>query len=146
MKFPRNARIFRGQLDAAPFVSVFFLLVIFVLLGKYLYAPGIHVALPTAGNLVLPGPEGPTISVAVTTNAIYFGDQAVSENDFSNRLSAARLKFSEPPTLILMQDKDVTWEKLMHLGEIAQQAGIENLHLAILPRVYDRAATAKPKP
>ena len=26
MKFPRNARIFRGQLDAAPFAAVFFLL------------------------------------------------------------------------------------------------------------------------
>ena len=30
MRFPRNLRIFRGQLDFTPFASVFFLLVIFV--------------------------------------------------------------------------------------------------------------------
>jgi len=33
MKFPRNARIFRGQLDAAPFAAVFFLLVLLLMLG-----------------------------------------------------------------------------------------------------------------
>jgi len=146
MKFPRNARIFRGQLDAAPFASVFFLLVIFVLLGKYLYAPGIQVRLPAAGNLELPGPEGPTISVAVTTNAIYFGDQAISEIDLSNQLSVARQKYPEPPTLVLMSDKDVTEEKLIHLWSLAQQAGIQNLHLATFPRVYDRASAVKSTP
>ena len=40
MKFPRNARIFRGQLDAAPFAAVFFLLVIFMMLGSLVYTPG----------------------------------------------------------------------------------------------------------
>ena len=33
MKLPRNAKIFSGQLDAAPFAAIFFLLVLFVLLG-----------------------------------------------------------------------------------------------------------------
>ena len=50
MKFPRNARIFRGQLDAAPFASVFFLLVIFVMLGSVLQTPGVRVDLPQAAN------------------------------------------------------------------------------------------------
>ena len=145
MKFPRNARIFRGQLDAAPFASVFFLLVIFVLLGKHLYAPGIQVRLPAAGDLALVGPEGPTISVAMTTNAIYFKDQAISENDLSNELHAAREQFSEPPTLILQIDKDVTEEKWMRLWVLAQQTGIQNLNLATFPRVYDRVPTGEPK-
>jgi biopolymer transport protein ExbD len=146
MKFPRNARIFRGQLDAAPFVSVFFLLVIFVVLGKYLYVPGIQVKLPTTENLELPGPEGPTISVAVTTNAIYFRDKAVPENDLSNQLSAARREFPEPPTLILQVDRDVTEEKWMRLVVLARQAGITNLLHATFPRVYDRVPAAEPKP
>jgi biopolymer transport protein ExbD len=145
MKFPRNARIFRGQLDAAPFASVFFLLVIFVVLGKYLYVPGVQVKLPAAENMQLPGPEGPTLSVAVTTNAIYFRDKAVSESDLSNQLSVARQEFSEPPTLILQVDRDVTEEKWMQLVVLARQAGITNLLHATFPRVYDRAA-AEPKP
>ena len=40
MRFPRNAKIFRGQLDAAPLAGVFFLLVIFLLLASLLYTPG----------------------------------------------------------------------------------------------------------
>ena len=39
MKFPRNARIFRGHLEIAPFASVFFLLVIFVSLSSLMYTP-----------------------------------------------------------------------------------------------------------
>jgi biopolymer transport protein ExbD len=137
MKFPRNARIFRGQLDAAPFASVFFLLIIFVLLGTLLYAPGIQVKLPSVGNLPLPGTIGPTISVAVTTNAIYLDNQLVSENDFSNRLSSAKQKVSEPLTLVVQADKDVTLEKLIHLRVLANEAGVPGFSLATLPRVFD---------
>ena len=51
MKFPRNARIFRGQLDAAPFAIVFFLLVIFLMLSSLVYTPGVHIELPVADGL-----------------------------------------------------------------------------------------------
>ena len=146
MKFPRNARIFRGQLDAAPFASVFFLLVIFVLLGSMLYAPGIRVELPSSGNLLLPGAEGPTVSVAVTTNAIYFDNQLVSENDFSNQLNAVTRKFSEPLTLIVQADKEVSEEKIVRLKVLADQAGVPGFVLATLPRVFDSSTPAKTKP
>jgi biopolymer transport protein ExbD len=146
MKFPRNARIFRGQLDAAPFASVFFLLIIFVLLGSMLYAPGIRVNLPSAGNQPLAGTSGPTISVAVTTNAIYFDNQLISENDFSNRLNMAARKISEPLTLIVQADKEVTEEKLVHLRVLADEAGVRGFLLATLPRVFDSPPAAKPQP
>ena len=146
MKFPRNARIFRGQLDAAPFASVFFLLVIFVMLGKLLYAPGIQVKLPTAGNLILPGPEGATVAVAVTTNAIYFKDQLVSEGDFSNQLFVAKQQVSGPLTLIVQADKDVTLGRWTRLCVLAQQAGITNVQQATLPRVFDSPSAFAPKP
>ena len=45
MKFPRNARITRGLQDAAPYASVFFLLVLFVMLGSLVYTPGVQVPL-----------------------------------------------------------------------------------------------------
>jgi len=146
MKYPRNARIFRGQLDAAPFASVFFLLVIFILIGKLTYTPGIQVRLPAAGNVRLSGVDGPTLSVALTTNAIYFQDQQVSENDLSNQLFTAKQKIPGPVTLIVQSDKDVTEEKRAQVWAIAQQAGIQNLLVATLPRVYDASPAARPNP
>jgi len=143
MKFPRNARIFRGQLDFAPFAAVLFLLVIFVLLGKMLYTPGIPVRLPSAGDVILPGATGPTLSVAVRTNAYYFQDEVVPEGELSNRLFTARQKISGPVTLIVQLDQDVTGEKWTHLWSVAQQIGFKDLLMATLPRVYD-PSSARP--
>ncbi|HEX4263956.1 MAG TPA: biopolymer transporter ExbD [Verrucomicrobiae bacterium] len=144
MKFPRNARIFRGQLDAAPFAAVFFLLVIFVLLGSMLY-PGIRIDLSSSSNL-LSGTQGATLSVAVTTNAIYYGNQLVSENEFSNHLNAAARNFSEPLTLIVQADKEVTEEKIIHLKVLAEQAGVSGFVLATLPRLFDSPGPGKIQP
>lgn len=144
MKFPRNARIFRGQLDAAPFASVFFLLVVFVMLGSLLYIPGIRLELPSAGEARLPGTDHPTISVAVTTNAIYFDNQWVSEIELSNRLIAAAQKISEPLTLVVQADKEVSEEKLIHLTVLARGAGIQELLLATLPRAFDSSEAPSP--
>src|SRR5215469_17457099 len=124
MKFPRNARIFRGQLDAAPFATVFFLLVLFVIMGRHLYAPGVQLNLPSSGDLDLPGTDQPTSLVAVTTNAIYFDNERVSESEFSTKLSNARQKISQPVTLVVEADKDVTEDRLIHLAIIARGAGI----------------------
>jgi biopolymer transport protein ExbD len=140
MKFPRNARIFRGQLDFAPFAAVLLLLVVFVLLGKTLYTPGIPVRLPAAGDVILPGATGPTLSVAVTTNAFYFQDQLVPASELSNRLFAAKQKFSEPVTLIVQADEEVTRKQRDILWSIARQVGFTNLLEATLPRVYDPSA------
>jgi biopolymer transport protein ExbD len=137
VKFPRNARIFRGQLDAAPFATVFFLLVLFVIMGRHLYAPGVQLNLPSSGDVDLPGTDQPTIPVAVTTNAIYFDNELVTDSEFSNKLSAARQKISQPVTLVVEADKDVTEDGLIHLAIIARGAGIQNLLLATLPRVFD---------
>lgn len=137
MKFPRNARIFRGQLDAAPFVSVFFLLVAFVILGSRLYPPGVRLELPSTGDVDLPGTDQPAVSVAVTSTALYFENQLMSENEFSSRLRAARQQISQPLTLIVEQDKDVTYGRTVQLLMLARAAGITNFHFATLPRVFD---------
>jgi len=79
MKFPRNARIFRGQLDAAPFAAVLFLLVIFLMLGSLVYTPGVPLQLPVANDL--PGTDKPTIAVAIDGNGrLFFENQGIEEN------------------------------------------------------------------
>src|SRR5437870_13851550 len=110
MKFPRNARIFRGQLDVAPFASVFFLLVIFLLLASLLYTPGVRLELPTAGDL--PGIEGDTIRVAIDFNGrLYFENQWVDENELKLRLRRAVVRSSGPPTLVVYMVKRVTYDQ-----------------------------------
>ena len=65
MKFPRSARIFRGHLDVAPFASVFFLLVIFALLGALIYTPGVHVPLELPRADGFTGTDRPMKAVTV---------------------------------------------------------------------------------
>lgn len=146
MKFPRNARIFRGQLDAAPFVSVFFLLVIFVMLRSLHYIPGVRVELPSSGNVLLPRTDRPTVSVAVTTNAIYFDNERILEGDLSNKLSAAAQKASQPLILVVQADKNVTEEEVVHLAVIARNAGIPDLLLATLPGTFGSADASSHQP
>ena len=80
MKLPRNARIFRGRLDAAPFATVLFLLLLFVMLTSLVYTPGIRVPLdlPTAGDL--PGTDKLTIAVAIDASGhLYFENEPIEE-------------------------------------------------------------------
>jgi biopolymer transport protein ExbD len=132
MKFPRNARIFRGQIDAAPFASVFFLLLIFVLLGSLLQTPGVRVELPQADDL--PGTDRPTIAVAVDANGrFYFQDRVVDKRELQSRLKEAVANSQEPLTLLVQADKSVTEESLVGVSLLARNAGIHDLLLATLP-------------
>lgn len=134
MKFPRNARIFRGQLDAAPFLAVFFLLIGFVLLGSLVYTPGVRVQLPTGEKVA--GAEGPTVAVAVdAAGRFYFQNQLIPGTNLVMHLKAAVANCPEPLTLIVQADRETKREVIDQLAQIAKQAGIQrDLWLATLPR------------
>jgi biopolymer transport protein ExbD len=133
MKFPRNARIFRGQLDAAPFAAVFFLLVVFLMLSTLVYTPGVALQLPSANGL--PGTDKPTVSVAIDQSGrLYFENQIVEEEQLTNRLSQAASASPEALTLVVHADRAVTTETLLRVTLLARSAGITNGLLATLPR------------
>jgi biopolymer transport protein ExbD len=134
MKFPRNARIFTGQLDAAPFITVFFLLVVFVMLGSLVYTPGVQIQLPKAEEDTV-GVDGPAISVAVDAEGkFYFQSQVIAGAELEARLRSAVLRSHEPVTLVVLEDKATTRETLDRLGIVARQAGIHKILEAKLPR------------
>lgn len=132
MKFPRNARIFRGQLDAAPFAAVFFLLVIFLMLASRLYTPGVRLELPVAGDL--PGTDKPTVAVAIDSNGrLYFENQSIDEKQLAAKLREKAGSAAAPLTLLVQADKAVTHEMLVRLSLLARSAGIAQAWLATLP-------------
>ncbi|HTX21349.1 MAG TPA: biopolymer transporter ExbD [Candidatus Aquilonibacter sp.] len=136
MKFPRNVKILRSPFEVAPFAAVFFLLVIFMLLGALLPVPGIPFRLqpPTASDL--PGIDQPSVAVAVDSyGRYYFGNQIVGEAQLKSSLSNAVKNSRAPLTLVIHADKSVTYDQLVHLTLLARDAGIQNALLATLPRV-----------
>jgi biopolymer transport protein ExbD len=132
MRFPRNTKVFRGQLDAAPYAGVFFLLVIFLLLHSSLvFTPGVPIDLPQAADL--PGPETPVVAVAVdNSNRTYFDQQLISEGALRERLREAVAR--DPSiTLVIQFDRRADSDALLKLTVLAREAGIKQAHLAARP-------------
>jgi biopolymer transport protein ExbD len=143
MKFPRNARIFRGQLDMAPFAAVFFLLVLFLMLGTRVYTPGAHVQLPAANDL--PGTDKASVSVAMDAKGhFYFENQLIEEKDLRNRLRQTVGSSAGPLTLVAQMDKDATIDMWTRLALLAREAGIAEVVQATLPGVSTQPALAPP--
>jgi len=142
MKFTRHSRIVRGQLDAAPFAAVFFLLVIFMMLGSLVYTPGARLQLELPQAEGLPGTDKPTVSVAVDADGrLYYENQWIEEKALQGRLREAAKKSPEPLTLVVQADKSVSYERCLSLALLARDAGIAEALLATLPRAYAAPAS-----
>jgi len=143
VKFPRNARIFRGRLDVAPFAAVFFLLVIFLFLASLVYTPGVALQLPVADDL--PGMNKPSVAVAVDGNGrYYYRNQMIGEQELEQQLGKEVKACHEPLMLLIQADKAVTYERLVQLTLLARRAGISGAWLATLPRAVDQSQNSNP--
>jgi biopolymer transport protein ExbD len=133
LKFPRNARIFRGHLEIAPFASVFFLLVIFISLSSLTYTPGVRIQLPLANDL--PGMDKPSVSVAVDSNGgLYYANKKVVEDELKRALGdELKRAAGKPLVLIIQADQNVSYRTLLGLTLLARDAGISEALLATLP-------------
>ncbi|HEX5220538.1 MAG TPA: biopolymer transporter ExbD [Verrucomicrobiae bacterium] len=133
MKFPRRAKLFRNPFDMTAYAAVFFLMVIFLVLGAQRYTPGVKIELPVADDL--PGTDKPTITVAMDESGLYYFqnqmiDEAALKIEFTNAVSAS----TEPLILVIQADRAVRQEKVVRLALLARDAGILEALLATLPR------------
>lgn len=144
MRFHRNIKMLRNQVDAAPFVTVAFLVMMFVLLGWLLYTPGFHVRLPVVEDL--PGTDHPTVSVTVdAAGRIFFENQLMaSEQELADHLRTAVTNAPEPLTLIVQADREVTYDNLAHIISIARAANIQEALLATKPRLFQTPGAPTP--
>jgi len=147
MKFPRNARILRSQFDVTPYASVFFLLVIFVMLGTLVYTPGVRVPLQLPVADGLPGTDQPSVNVAVTADGkLFFRNQPIEAAALEEQLKSEVAQAGRPLTLVVQADKAVTHDTLIKLTLLAREAGIHDALLATLPRLVDAPAANSAAP
>lgn len=142
MRFPRNAKVICRPLEAGAFAGVFFLLVIFLLLGQLIYTPGVRLQLPAGDDL--PGTDQRTIAVALDSSGqLFFENQWIETAALKARLAEAVQGAGGPLTLVIRADKAVRYELLTQLTLMAREAGIREALLATMPRTFDAPA---PKP
>lgn len=128
MKFPRNAKIFRGQLDVAPFASVFFLLAIFMIFSSFLVSsPGVKIELPELAGGTVTRIALPKLDIAVEADGkIHFESQLVESANLRDRLQIAVNRFGgNVPTLVLQSDKKADLETLLQICQTARDVGIK---------------------
>jgi biopolymer transport protein ExbD len=145
MKFPRNARMFAGHLDAAPIACVLFCLLIFLLLALVVPVPGIPIRLPAAlsgrANGVT-GAQGAKVTVGIgagtaqNPGALYFQQQIMNDGEFKRRLKEAVRKSPEPLTLIIQADANAPSGRTYQIEQLAAEAGITNALLALQPGLF----------
>lgn len=142
MRFPRQARIFRGQFDVAPYIGVLFLIVLFILLNSSLvFRTGVKIELPVSDEL--PGPEHPSLVVAIDHNGqVYFEHQIIQERLLQARLNVAVRHAHTPMTLVLEADGRVNQNQILRITEMARAAGIKEIWLATRPRGFEAATPA----
>jgi biopolymer transport protein ExbD len=135
MKLPRNAKIFRGQLDAAPFASVSFLLLLLILLhSKIVFNPGIQVNLPEAATS-LPGTASPAVVVALDSGGqLYYEQQNISLEALRDRLRAAVEQSDGPITLQVQADRSASLETTVLLLSLAEEVGMARAHIVTRPK------------
>ena len=136
MKFPRNAKLLRSPFDMAPFAAVFFLLVLFLLLGALLPTPGLSLNLPGTGSSGMPGTDKPTVAVAIDSSGrMFFGSQMVTESQLAGELKRAAANSRVPLTLIIQADQLISYGQVVRVALIAGNAGINDQLLALQPRI-----------
>jgi biopolymer transport protein ExbD len=134
MKLPRNAKIFRGQLDAAPFASVSFLLLLLILLhSKIVFNPGIQVDLPISGTS-LPGSASPAVVVALdAAGQLYYDQQNITLPDLRDRLRLVVEQSQTPITLQVQADRSASLETTVLLLSLAEEVGMQRAHIVTRP-------------
>ena len=138
MKFPRNARMLKGHLDFAPFASVFFCLLIFVLLSSMVYTPGVHIQLPPPSPHET-GVGGERVRVGLDESGrLICENHMVTEPELKSWLETkVRQAYPEPVTLELEADKRVANERRMRVWQLARDAGITNGEEVTGPGISD---------
>ena len=145
MRLPRNLKVFRGQLEAAPFLSVLLLLLILLALTpKLVFDPGapVHVELARSDTR-LPGITNATLSVAIDSSGLYYYEGRVTP--LPSLLAELKTAAASSPTRLALRifaDKTVRYDAIEQLSSEAGKLGFPDVFLVSAPPLEVKSAPA----
>jgi biopolymer transport protein ExbD len=122
MRFPRNAKIFRGQVDAAPFAGVFFLVLLFMLLfGSHVFIPGVRVDL--GGRPTPPELTARTVKV-LRSGKVQFEGADLTLAQFQSELQDRAQKGTVPKRLIFENEPGAAEKEIDRVQQLLEGLGV----------------------
>lgn len=145
MRYPRHAKIFRGQLDVAPLAGVFFLLIIFMVLSSLVYTPGVALQLGPGGSPVMAA--GERLVRIDAEGRFLIGKKIYKEEDLIEQLRQTLPSSPAAALLIAEADPLAPRSAVLRLREIAGQLNMRFAPRGVqlsLPAAQDFAGTTSP--
>jgi biopolymer transport protein ExbD len=142
MKYPRNTRIFRGQLDVAPVACVFFMTALMLFLHSHIvFVPGIRMDLHPRSDT-----NKPSLFID-SEDLFHYAGGAMSQAGFIRRLRDEAENFRAPHTIMLQVDAAASTNALNAVRALAADLSIAleppGMRIA-LPVSPDQAGTKAP--
>jgi biopolymer transport protein ExbD len=119
MKFPRNTRIFRGQLDMAPVACLFFATALMLFLhSQTVFVPGARLDLHPSKDT-----NRPSLFID-SEDLFHYGEETMSAGAFARRLKGDAEKSRAPGTILLEVDPGASTNAINDLRTIAAELSI----------------------
>ena len=142
MKFPRNTRIFRGQLDVAPVACVFFMTALLLFLNSQIaFVPGVRLDLHPSRDT-----NAPSLFID-SEDLFHYAGGTMSEAGFVKRVRAEAEKLTAPHTIVLQVDPAASTNAVNTVRALAAELsiGLEPPGMRIaLPVSPDQAGSKAP--
>ena len=116
MRFPRNDKPFRGQIDLAPLAGVLFLLVIFVLLASLVYTPGVPIQLSSAN----PDAGVTRKNLLIKAQGEIVFEKQIYKTNSMEQLRTELKALALPATIVVVADKGAPRNVLIEVREMAR--------------------------
>lgn len=121
MRYPRNAKIFRGQIDAAPFAGLFFLLVLMLFIfSTHVFVPGVQVVVEDKGPL----PDLTDRTLQVEPEVIRYKGEEHTLETFERTIRQEARAGAVPPRLRFLADPKTDAAVIQRIENLALEFGI----------------------
>jgi biopolymer transport protein ExbD len=128
MRTKPTVKPFTGRIGFPPFVDVFFLLLIFFIVGSsFVFHPGIPVDLPTSAKLS-PGPAEKIVVTVTDQDQLFLNDESVSWEELEQKLvqivhersgQFASAGSRRSPKIIIRADQKISYGKIVRIMAFA---------------------------
>lgn len=127
---------FSGVGDFAPVGSVFFLLLIFLLLQSHLApVPGVLVELPAMETVSpIPGPDSQMV-VVDREGRLFYRQQLTTDEALARQLADRAVQSPEQALLVIQADRELNLGRLAEVYALCRRAGVSRLKLQTRPAV-----------